>query len=107
MMECLVDIYEMHGDSQHKQYKRVHESIRCILSPASTDVIVLYDAPLGQTYQYYISTANVTVPEQSEVRVVNPQGSVFKRGQKFVSIGSPQVQENAGFRVVSGVVRGV
>lgn len=101
---CECTVYRMTGDEDNKEYVLVKENVRCLIVPASNEIIALFsDLPMGGLYSFLFSNTIDTVKPQDKIVISSPGTSALELSSELIVSGVSRQTDLMGMRLVEGI----
>lgn len=107
MKNVVVTIDQLSGGESAKQYSQLATNIRCLITPASTEIVAIYEnAPLGNSFQFMIKDNSINdIPAQSKITITNAQNTEFNNNDTFITLGNCEKKKLGSRLCLTGVCR--
>ena len=101
---CIVKLTGMGGTSDDKKKQTAITDVRCYLTPASNDVLVMYpELPIGQSFSFLFVNDSITIEPETQIKVTDAFSSELTVNDTYIVSGVPKKNKIGGQIILSGV----
>jgi len=100
---CIVKIQRLTGDENNKNYQDLAENVRILIEPASNEMAVMYEVPVGQSYSFMVMDQVDWIRPGDKIIVLNPETSGLSTNDQLIVRGNAQKAYVLGHILNSGI----